>query len=156
MAVRARSGQPRPRNRPVNYRHLRREENADEALATAVPTAALSLVPTAAARADVWMLEILSLHPGIAAFHVDSYMGAVDLVARRHGGVRVSRFHTRDLAEERQPQLVGMWRFPNAEAMQATLADPAYASIYRLRERTFDTPPSSTLQLVADRTPAQP
>ncbi|HTO53665.1 MAG TPA: DUF1330 domain-containing protein [Myxococcota bacterium] len=125
-----------------------------KSLGTVVLSAALSLLPAAAAKADVWMLEILSLQPGVASFHVDSYMGAVDLVARRHGGVRVSRFHTQtqNIAEERPPQLVGMWRFPNAEAMQALLADPAYASIYRLRQRTFDTPTSETLQLVADRT----
>jgi uncharacterized protein (DUF1330 family) len=125
-----------------------------KSLGAVVLTAALSLLPAAAARADVWMLEILSLQPGVGLHHVDSYMGAVDIVARRHGGVRVSRFHAENTGLERPPQLVGMWRFPTAKAMQALLADPQYAAIYRLRQRTFDTPTSETLQLVADRTAA--
>ena len=110
-----------------------------------------SLVPASAARADVWMVEILSLQTGVSPHHVDSYMGALDLVARRHGGVRVSRFHETSVNDAGQPRLVGMWRFPTPAAMQALLDDPAYQAVAKLRKATFDAPTSPSLSLVADR-----
>ena len=58
-------------------------------LATLALTASLSLL-AGAARADVYMLEVLQLRPGVSAHHADSYLGALNLLARRHGGVRVS------------------------------------------------------------------
>jgi uncharacterized protein (DUF1330 family) len=109
--------------------------------------AALSFLPAFAARADVWMLEVLSLQPGVSPHHVETYIGALDLVARRHGGVRVSRYQAGTI-EEGKPRLVGLWRFPTPDAMAALMDDPAYAWILKLRENTFDTPSSSTLALM--------
>ena len=119
-------------------------------LATLFLIGSVSLVP-AAAKADVWMLEILSLQPGVSAHHADDYLGALDIVARRHGGVRVSRYLASDVSSDEHVKVVGMWKFPSPEAMQALLTDPNYELISRLRERTFDEPTSSTFELVADR-----
>ena len=111
-------------------------------------TAALSFLPAFAAKGDVWMLEILSLQPGVSPHHVETYIGALDLVARRHGGVRVSRTQARTLPSPGEPRLVGLWRFPTPEAMAQLMDDPAYAWILKLRENTFDTPSGSTLALM--------
>jgi uncharacterized protein (DUF1330 family) len=112
----------------------------------------LAFAPMSARAADVWLLDIVSIQPGASAHLADSYLGALELVARRHGGVRVSRF--RESAANEQPiRLVGLWRFRTTEALEALVADPAYASIRRLRQNTFDAEKSSTLQLVADRSP---
>jgi len=110
-------------------------------------TAALSFLPAFAAKADVWMLEILSLQPGVSPHHVETYIGALDIVARRHGGVRVSRYQASTI-EEGQPRLVGLWRFPTPEAMAQLMDDPSYALVLKLRANTFATPGSSTLALV--------
>jgi uncharacterized protein (DUF1330 family) len=116
--------------------------------------AALSLSPVAGARADdVWLLDIVSIPSGASAHLADSYVGALDIVARRHGGVRVSRLRESG-ADERRVRLVGLWRFPTTTALEALVADPAYVSIRRLRQSTFDTETSSTLQLIADRSPS--
>jgi uncharacterized protein (DUF1330 family) len=123
-------------------------------LGTLALAAVLSLAPLAAARADVWLLDVVSVEPGVNAHLGDSYLGALDLVARRHGGVRVSRFHESSAVEARPVRLVGLWRFRTTEALAALVADPAYADIRRLRQRTIDGEAGSALQLVADRAPA--
>ena len=122
-------------------------------LGTLVLGSILAFAATSARAADVWLLDIVSVQPGASAHLADSYLGALDLVARRHGGVRVSRFRESP-ANERPVRLVGLWRFPTTEALEALVGDPAYASIRRLRQSTFDAEKSSTLQLVADRSPA--
>ena len=119
-------------------------------LGTLALAIALSLSPIAAARADVWLLDIVKIQPGTNGHQADSYLGALDLVARRHGGVRVSRLRESG-AEEGSVRLVGLWRFPKNEGLEALLADPNYASIRRLRQDTFDAEASSTIELVADR-----
>jgi len=114
----------------------------------------LAFAPALRARAaDVWLLDIISVQPGASAHLADSYLGALDLVARRHGGVRISRFRE-STANEHRARLVGLWRFPTTEALQALVADPNYGAIRRLRQNTFDAEQSSTLQLVADRSPS--
>jgi hypothetical protein len=123
-------------------------------LGTLALSLTLALSAATSSRADVWLLDIVSVQPGVTSHLGDSYLGALDLVARRHGGVRVSRFHESAVADLPTIRLVGLWRFPNAGALEALLADPNYASITRLRARTIDGDKSSTLQLVADRSPA--
>jgi hypothetical protein len=122
-----------------------------KSLATLALTAVVSFLPAAAARADVYMLEVLSLQPGVSPHHADSYLGALDLVARRHGGVRVSRFRATTKDDVGVPRLVGLWRFPNPGALDALLADPTYEAISRLRQATFGPPEVSALELVAER-----
>ena len=98
-------------------------------------TAALSFLPAFAAKGDVWMLEILSLQKGVSPHHVETYIGALDLVARRHGGVRVSRYQASTI-EQGQPRLVWLWRFPTPDAM-AELMDEFNASLVRLHPFFF-------------------
>lgn len=112
--------------------------------------ALLSLAPLAGARADVWLMDIVQVQAGTSGHYADSYLGALDLLARRHGGIRVSRFRE-NLGPTQGPlRLVGLWRFPTNEGVEALLADPSYASIRRLRQTTIDAEKSSTLELVAD------
>ena len=99
---------------------------------------ALSLTPVAAARADVWLLDIVTVPADSNGHRADSYLGALDLVARRHGGVRVSRFREDAAKGERPLRLVGLWRFPTTAALEALVADPSYADIRRLRHATID------------------
>jgi len=113
----------------------------------------LSLSTAATSRADVWLLDIVSVQPGVTAHLGDSYLGALDIVARRHGGIRVSRFHESAVADAPAIRLVGLWRFPSPAAVEALLADPNYASITRLRAQTIDGEKGATLSLVADRSP---
>jgi len=124
-------------------------------LGTLALAAVLFLAPAAARAADVWLLDIVSVEPGVTSHLGVSYLGALDIVARRHGGVRVSSFHESSAAEPRQIRLVGLWRFRTTEALQGLIADPAYSDIRRLRQATIDGgEKSSALQLVADRSPA--
>ncbi|MFI5316017.1 MAG: DUF1330 domain-containing protein [Myxococcota bacterium] len=108
----------------------------------------------ARARADVWMLDIHALQAGAPAHLVGTYSGAFALVARLHGGERVSRFRGTELAGAPHPSFVSLWRFRDARALEAFLADPAYASLAKLRARAFDDGKSTTLELVAEGSPA--
>jgi hypothetical protein len=127
-----------------------------KSLATLALTAALSFLPTGAARADVYMLEVLQLRPGVSGHHADSYLGALDLIARRHRGVRVSGFRPSSVADSGEPRVVGLWRFREPADLDALLADPTYQAISRLRKTTFDpdAPTPSMLELIAERTAA--
>ena len=125
-------------------------------LRTLALAAVLSFTAVAGARADVWLLDVVSVQPGVNAHLGSSYLGALDVVARRHGGVRVSRFHESSGADLAPIRLVGLWRFPTTEALGALVADPSYADIRRLRQATIDGESGSALQLVADRAPAAP
>ena len=112
--------------------------------------ALLSLAPVVGARADVWLMDIVQVQAGNSGHLADSYLGALDILAKRHGGVRVSRFRE-NLGVTQQPlRLVGLWRFPSNAAVEALVADPSYADIRRLRQTTFDAEKSSTIELVAD------
>ena len=75
---------------------------------------------------------------------------------RSNGGVRVSSFHESSVAGEAGTRLVGLWRFPNARAVEGLLADANYAQIVRLRDRSFEHGESATLSLVADRSDHSP
>lgn len=112
--------------------------------------ALLSLAPVAGARADVWLMDIVQVQVGSSGHQAYSYLGALDILARRHGGVRVSRFRENLAHDERPVRLVGLWRFPTNEGVEKLLADPSYASIRHLRQTTFDSEDGSTLELVAD------
>jgi hypothetical protein len=125
-------------------------------LGTLALTVALGFAAAPSARADVYVLDILSRKAGVSAHEADSYNGALGLIARRYGGVRVSTFHESNVAGEPGARLVGLWRFPNARAVEALLADANYAQIVRLRDRSFEHGESATLQLVADRSERSP
>jgi uncharacterized protein (DUF1330 family) len=125
-------------------------------LGTLALSLAVALSAAPAARADVYVLDILSRKAGVGTYEAESYNGALALIARRYGGVRVSTFHESSVAGEPGARLVGLWRFPDARAVEALLADPNYAQIVRLRDRSFEHGDSSTLQLVADRSSARP
>ena len=125
-------------------------------LGTLALTLALGFAAAPAARADVYVLDILARKPGVAAHEADSYNGALSLIARRYGGVRVSTFHESSVAGEAGTRLVGLWRFPDARAVEALLTDKNYAEIVRLRDRSFEHGESATLSLVADRSDSSP
>ena len=125
-------------------------------LGTLALTLALGTAAAPAARADVYVLDILSRKAGVSSHEADSYNGALGLIARRYGGVRVSTFHESNVAGEAGARLVGLWRFPDQRAVVALLSDPNYVQIVRLRDRSFEHGESSTLQLVADRSERSP
>jgi uncharacterized protein (DUF1330 family) len=118
-------------------------------LLTVLATAALLLGAAApVARADVFVLDILSPREGSRVHDADAYVGALALVARRHGGLRVSTFREPTAPGEPRGTVVWLWRFPSDQAVEALLADPAYASLDDLRARTFDDAGSSVLELL--------
>lgn len=125
-------------------------------LGTLALTLAVGLAAAPAARADVFVLDILSRKAGVSPHQAETYNGALGLVARRYGGVRVSSFHESHVPGEPGNRLVGLWRFPSAQSVEALLSDPNYAAIVQLRERSFDGVGSPTLRLVSDRSPAAP
>ena len=125
-------------------------------LGTLALTLAIGLAAAPVARADVFVLDILSRKAGVSSHEAESYNGALGLIARRYGGVRVSSFHESSIAGEPGARLVGLWRFPNARAVEALLADPNYVQVVRLRDRSFEHGESATLRLVADRLERSP
>lgn len=122
--------------------------------ALALTTLSLALAAAPAARADVYVLDILSRKAGVNAWEAQTYNGALGLIARRYGGVRISSFHESNVAGEPGTRLVGLWRFPSARAVEGLLADPNYASVVRLRDRSFEHGDSPTFRLVSDGSPA--
>jgi hypothetical protein len=125
-------------------------------LGTLALTLAIGLAAAPVARADVFVLDILSRKAGVSSHEAESYNGALGLIARRYGGVRVSSFHESSVAGEPGARLVGLWRFPNARAVEALLVDPNYLQVVRLRDRSFEHGESATLQLVSDRSERSP
>ncbi|HXZ86839.1 MAG TPA: hypothetical protein VEI82_15260 [Myxococcota bacterium] len=121
------------------------------AILTIAVSAPLLLALAARARADVFVLDIVSRKSGVSLHDAGVYNGALELVARRHGGVRVSSFHETSTVGEPGDRLVVLWRFPSEGAVNALLADPNYQYVEKLREARFDHTGSSTLQLVSDR-----
>ncbi|HTO08500.1 MAG TPA: hypothetical protein VMR86_15745 [Myxococcota bacterium] len=119
-----------------------------KSLAILALTACLSFLP-GAARADVYMLEILQLRSGVSAHHASTYLGALELIARRHGGVRVSHPDAPSVSDNGEPRVVALWRFRKPADMDALLADPNYATISRLRTETFEALTPSDLELIA-------
>ena len=81
-------------------------------------------------------------------------LGALGLLARRHGGVRVSRFHESSAPASQPARLVGLWRFPRRQALDALLADPTTSQIRRLRQTGFDA--DDTADPAARRRPLAP
>jgi uncharacterized protein (DUF1330 family) len=125
-------------------------------LGTLALSLAIAFAAAPAARADVYVLDILSRKAGVSSHEAAGYNGALSLIAHRYGGVRVSTFHESSVAGEPGTRLVGLWRFPDARAVEALLADPNYAQIVRLRDRSFEHGESSTLSLVADHSTSPP
>jgi hypothetical protein len=124
-------------------------------LLTALAASALTLATAAPARADVFVLDILSPREGARPHDADAYVGALALIARRHGGLRVSTFREPTAPGEASGKIVWLWRFPSDQSIESLLADPAYASLEGLRDRTFDDAGSSVLELLrVSHTPA--
>jgi hypothetical protein len=124
-------------------------------LRTAILSLALALpfvlAGAAHARGDVLVLDIVSRRDGVSVKDATAYNGALALVARKHGGVRVSTFHESSVVGSPGGRLVGLWRFPRESAVHEFLADPNYRLIVKLRERSFDQIGSSSFELVSDR-----
>jgi len=119
-------------------------------LLTALAAAALiltSVAPTARAE-DVYVLDILTPRANARPVDADAYVGALALIARRHGGLRVSTFREPTAPGEARGKIVWLWRFPSDAAIETLLADPAYAQLDELRDRTFEDQGSSVLQLL--------
>ena len=125
-------------------------------LSSVLAASALSLSLAApVARADVFVLDILSPREDARAKDADAYVGALALVARRHGGLRVSTFREPTAPGEAKGKIVWLWRFPSDRAIESLLADPAYGSLEPLRDRAFDDAGSSVLELLpVSHTPA--
>ena len=121
------------------------------AILTVAVSAPLLLALAACARADVYVLDIVSRKMGVSLHDAGVYNGALELVARRHGGVRVSSFHETSVVGDAGDRLVVLWRFPSEGAVNALRADPNYAYVEKLREARFDHTGSATMQLVSDR-----
>ena len=120
------------------------------AILTAAVSVPFLLAFAARAKAEVFVLDIVSRKTGVSLQDAGVYNGALELVARRHGGVRVSSFHETSVVGSAGDRLVVLWRFPNEGAVNALLADPNYGYVERLREARFDDTGSSTLQLMSD------
>jgi uncharacterized protein (DUF1330 family) len=122
------------------------------ALVLATP---LLLALAARARADVYVLDSVTCKSGVSLYKAHVYNGVLQLVARRHGGVRVSTFHETTVPGEVGDRVVVLWRFPSADAVRALRADPNYAIVAKLRQTDFDETGSVALQLVTDRREAR-
>jgi uncharacterized protein (DUF1330 family) len=118
------------------------------ALALASP---LILALAARARADVYVLDVVSNREGVSLRDASVYNGLMGLLAHRHGGVLVSSFHETNAVGEAGDRLVVLWRFPSAEHVEALRADPNYFYVEKLRAERFDKTVGPTLQVAADR-----
>jgi len=121
------------------------------AILTLAVSAPLLLALAARARADVYVLDTVSRKAGVSLREASVYNGALALVARRYGGVRVSSFHESNVAGEPGDRLVVLWRFPSERAVRALKADPNYGYVVRLREASFDPSGGETFELLSDR-----
>ena len=142
------------RKRLVNYSLVSLLKSSKEMQMKTLGTLALATLislSAASARADAWLLDIVQVQAGSNGSRADSYLAALNYVAKRHGGVQVSRFRENVPADEKGTRLVGLWKFPTPQAVDALIADPAYSAIRRLRQTTIDAEPIPPLQLVADR-----
>jgi hypothetical protein len=120
------------------------------AILTAAVSVPFLLAFAARVKADVFVLDIVSRKTGVSLHDAGVYNGALALVARRHGGVRVSSFHETSVVGDAGDRLVVLWKFPSEGAVNALRADPNYGYVERLREARFDHTGSSTLHLVSD------
>jgi hypothetical protein len=118
-------------------------------LGSLLVAAALSFAPASPARADVWVYEVLTLRANAPAHQADAYVGALGLIARRHGGVRVDGAVELAAADGAPAgRVIGLWRFNDVESLDALLADPTYRSLESLQVRTFDPDASRSLARV--------
>ncbi|MEX2204647.1 MAG: hypothetical protein WEF50_00290 [Myxococcota bacterium] len=114
-----------------------------------VAAALLSFAPATKARADVWVYEVLTLRPDAPSYQAEAYVGALGLIARRHGGLLVDGAIEPASAEGPQAaRVVGLWRFNDVGGLDALLADPTYRSLDGLHDRTFDSGASRSLERV--------
>jgi len=120
------------------------------ALWSILAAACLALAPASFARADVWLLDVLTLRPEAPFYQAQTYVGALELLARRHGGVRVEgAVHAPPENGQTGGRIVGLWRFNDIAALDALLADPWYRALADLQDRTFD--PAATRSLDRQR-----
>jgi uncharacterized protein (DUF1330 family) len=118
------------------------------ALALASP---LVLALAARARADVYVLDVVSNKRGVSLHDASVYNGLMGLIAHRHGGVLVSSFHETNAVGETGDRLVVLWRFPSAKHVEAVRRDPNYFYVEKLRAERFDDTGVAPLQVAADR-----
>ena len=120
-----------------------------QGLGSLFAAALLSFTAASPARADVWVYEVLTLRPDAPSYQADAYVGALGLIARRHGGLRVDGA-LEPAAANGGPaaRVVGLWRFTDVDSLDALLADPSYRSLGGLQERTFDPEASRGIERV--------
>ena len=119
-----------------------------KALGSLLVAALVSFAPATPARADVWVYEVLTLRADAPAHQADAYVGALGLIARRHGGLRVDGAVEPAAAGVSAGRVIGLWRFNDVESLDALLADPSYRSLEALQVRTFDPDASRSLARV--------
>jgi len=118
-------------------------------LRSVLAAALLALTPALPARADVWVFEVLTLRTDAQAYQAAAYVGALGLIARRHGGLRVDGTIEPASADGLPAgRVVGLWRFNDVDSLDALFADPSYRSLDGLHERTFDPGASRSLERV--------
>ncbi len=119
-----------------------------ENLASLLVAALVTFATALPARADVWVYEVLTLRTGAPVHQADAYVGALGLIARRHGGLRVDGAVEPAAASGSAGRVIGLWRFSNVESLDALLADPSYRSLEALQLDTFDPEASRSLARV--------
>ena len=126
-----------------------RNEAWSKGLKSLVAAAFLALGAASPARADVWVYEVLTLRADAPVHQADAYVGALGLIARRHGGMRVDGgIEPAALDGRSAARVIGLWRFSDVESLDALLADPSYRSLEALQARTFDPEASRSLARV--------
>ena len=124
-------------------------ESKSRYFGSVVAAALLWFTPATMARADAWVYEVLTLWPEAPPYQAEAYVGALGLIARRHGGLRVDGAIQPAAADgSATARVVGLWRFNDVDGLDALLADPAYRSLGGLQERTFDPATSRDLERV--------
>jgi len=114
-----------------------------------VAAALLAFAPATQTRADVWVYEVLTLRPEAPPHQADAYVGAVGVLARRHGGSRVESVIEPASADGASAgRVVGLWRFNDVGSLDSLFADPTYRSLVGLHDRTFDSGSSRSLERV--------
>lgn len=122
-------------------------ESMSRSLGSLLAAALLVFAPVSLARADAWVYEVLTLRPQAPAYQAEAYVGALGLIARRHGGLRVDGALEPAAADgSERARVIGLWRFNDVDGLDALLADPEYRSLGELQERTFDPAASRDLE----------
>lgn len=122
-------------------------ETKSRNLGSLLAAALLWFAPASLARADAWVYEVLTLRPEAPSYQAEAYVGALGLIARRHGGLRVDgALEPAALDGSASARVIGLWRFNDVDGLDELVADPAYRSLGGLQERTFDPSASRDLE----------